>query len=122
MLWFDALIQNEVDRTWRNPNLLIWRGDLFAIDHGAALYFHHDWSWCRNSAKPFDARQHVVRDRATGSPRLTERLAPLITPTVLEQVTKDVPEEWFGDGQRRGRVRQSASRPCPPGSGGHPPS
>ena len=42
MLWFDALVQN-VDRTWRNPNLLVWHGGIWLIDHGAALYFHHDW-------------------------------------------------------------------------------
>jgi hypothetical protein len=95
LLWFDALIQN-VDRTWRNPNLLVWHGGTWLIDHGAALYFHHDWSRA-SPAKPFDARQHVVRDRATRLAQAHERLAPLITPTVLEQVTKDVPEEWFGE-------------------------
>ncbi|MGH3750836.1 MAG: HipA family kinase, partial [Micromonosporaceae bacterium] len=42
VLWFDAFIEN-VDRSWRNPNLLIWHGDLWLIDHGAALYFHHNW-------------------------------------------------------------------------------
>ena len=95
LLWFDALIQN-VDRTWRNPNLLVWHGGTWLIDHGAALYFHHDWSRA-SPAKPFDARQHVVRDRATRIAQAHERLAPLITPTVLELVTKDVPEEWLGE-------------------------
>ena len=42
VLWFDALVQN-VDRTWRNPNLLVWHGNIWLIDHGAALYFHHNW-------------------------------------------------------------------------------
>ena len=42
LLWFDALIQN-VDRTWRNPNLLVWHGDIWLIDHGSALYFQHNW-------------------------------------------------------------------------------
>ena len=42
MLWLDALIQN-VDRTWRNPNLLVWHGDVCLIDHGSALYFQHNW-------------------------------------------------------------------------------
>jgi len=95
LLWFDALIQN-VDRTWRNPNLLVWHGGTWLIDHGAALYFHHDWSRA-SPAKPFDARQHVVRDRATRIAQAHERLAPLITASVLELVTKDVPEEWFGE-------------------------
>jgi hypothetical protein len=95
LLWFDALIQN-VDRTWRNPNLLVWHGGTWLIDHGAALYFHHDWSRA-SPAKPFDARQHVVRDRATRIAQAHERLAPLVTATVLEQVTKDVPQDWFGE-------------------------
>ena len=95
LLWFDALIQN-VDRTWRNPNLLVWHGGTWLIDHGAALYFHHDWSRA-DPAKPFDARQHVVRDRATRIAQAHERLAPQVTATVLEQVTRDVPEEWFGE-------------------------
>lgn len=43
MLWFDALIGN-VDRSWRNPNLLFWHGWPYLIDHGAALAFHHNWA------------------------------------------------------------------------------
>ena len=42
VLWLDAFCAN-VDRTWRNPNLLFWHGDLWVIDHGASLYFHHGW-------------------------------------------------------------------------------
>jgi hypothetical protein len=95
LLWFDALTQN-VDRTWRNPNLLVWHGDIWLIDHGAALYFHHDWSRAAPD-KPFDARQHVVRDRATRLKQAHERLAPLITAPTLERITGDVPPEWFGE-------------------------
>jgi len=109
LLWFDALIQN-VDRTWRNPNLLVWHGDIWLIDHGAALYFQHDWSRPiggagagprraaePDPAKPFDARQHVLRDRATKLEQAHARLAPLVTGALLDEVTTDVPGEWFGD-------------------------
>src|ERR1700755_2396574 len=75
LLWFDALIQN-VDRTWRNPNLLVWHGDIWLIDHGAALYFQHDWSRAAPD-KPFDARHHVVRAQATRLQQAHDRLAPL---------------------------------------------
>ncbi|HEV3381961.1 MAG TPA: HipA family kinase [Trebonia sp.] len=95
LLWFDALIQN-VDRTWRNPNLLVWHGDIWLIDHGAALYFHHDWSRAQ-AAKPFDATQHVLRDRATKLAQAHERLAPLVTEAVLAEVMAGVPPEWFGE-------------------------
>ncbi len=96
LLWFDALIQN-VDRTWRNPNLLVWHGDIWLIDHGAALYFHHDWTRQADPAKPFDARQHVLRGRATRLAEAHVKLAPLVTEALLAEVTTDVPAEWFGD-------------------------
>ena len=49
VLRFDALVQN-VDRAWRNPNLLVWHRDIWLIDHGAALYFHHNWPTAGPSA------------------------------------------------------------------------
>jgi HipA-like protein len=95
VLWFDALVQN-VDRTWRNPNLLVWHRNIWLIDHGAALYFHHNWPTA-DPGRSFDASEHVLRDRAT---RLTEahaELAPRITEVLLKEVTALVPGEWFGD-------------------------
>ena len=63
VLWFDALVHN-VDRTWRNPNLLVWHRNIWLIDHGAALYFHHNWPTA-DPKRSFDASEHVLRDRAT---------------------------------------------------------
>jgi hypothetical protein len=108
LLWFDALIQN-VDRTWRNPNLLVWHGDIWLIDHGAALYFQHDWSRA-DPAKPFDARQHVVKARATRLARAHEKLAPLVTRAVLDDITADVPAQWFGERGADDYVDQLVSR------------
>ncbi len=96
VLWFDALTQN-VDRTWRNPNLLVWHGNIWLIDHGAALYFHHG-SAAADPRKPFDARGHVLGAR--GRPGLDEAhatLAPRVTEAVLEEVARLVPDSWFGD-------------------------
>jgi hypothetical protein len=60
VLWFDALVGN-VDRSWRNPNLLLWHRELQLIDHGATLVFHHDWSRAASAAaKPYDASDHVL--------------------------------------------------------------
>ncbi|MDE6032459.1 MAG: aminotransferase class I and II, partial [Muribaculaceae bacterium] len=42
IVWLDAFLTN-VDRTRLNTNMLIWHGELWLIDHGAALYFHHSW-------------------------------------------------------------------------------
>ncbi|HEX3920759.1 MAG TPA: HipA family kinase [Streptosporangiaceae bacterium] len=97
VLWFDALIQN-VDRTWRNPNLLVWHGDIWLIDHGAALYFHHNWPTARPAA-PFDAKDHVLRPAATRLAAAHETLAPQITDKLLEEVTGLVPPQWLGDGR-----------------------
>jgi hypothetical protein len=96
VLWFDALVQN-VDRTWRNPNLLVWHGDIWLIDHGAALYFHHNWPTAKPLA-PFDASEHVLRPAATRVAAAHIALAPKITKDVLREVTGLVPAEWFGDG------------------------
>ena len=96
LLWFDALIQN-VDRTWRNPNLLVWHKDIWLIDHGAALYFHHNPATA-DPAKPFDAAQHVLAAR--GRPGLEAAhaaLAPRVTKQVLEEIANVVPADWFGD-------------------------
>ena len=95
VLWFDALVQN-VDRTWRNPNLLVWHRNIWLIDHGAALYFHHNWPTA-DPKRPFDAAEHVLRDRATALGAAHAALAPRITAGLLAEVTALVPVEWFGD-------------------------
>jgi hypothetical protein len=102
VLWFDALIQN-VDRTWRNPNLLVWHGDIWLIDHGAALYFHHNWGTTRASA-PFAAKDHVLRGAATELAAAHSTLAPQVTREMLDEITALVPAEWFGDGRPEGYV------------------
>ncbi len=70
VLWFDALVGN-VDRSWRNPNLLMWHRDLWLIDHGATLTFQHAWDRSAGwAAKPYDRTGHVLGAQATvRSPR-----------------------------------------------------
>ena len=97
MLWFDALVGN-VDRTWRNPNLLYWHGRLHMIDHGATLTFQHSWAGAeRWATRPYDARDHVLvgcrPDVAAGD----AALAPLVTDDVLRAAVADVPERWLLD-------------------------
>jgi hypothetical protein len=99
VLWLDALTAN-VDRSWRNPNLLIWHGDLWAIDHGACLYFHHAWSGGIGSAErfarqPYDASDHVLASYLPGVAAADARLAPQVTPDVLGGVLDEVPDEWL---------------------------
>ena len=99
IIWLDALTAN-VDRTWSNPNLLVWHGRTWAIDHGAALYFHHSWptkapSPERFAAQPFDASRHVLRDVAGDISRRHHELAEQVTDEAIEAVVTQVPEDWI---------------------------
>lgn len=99
IIWLDALTAN-VDRTWSNPNLLVWHGQTYAIDHGAALYFHHSWpsrapSAERFAAQPFDAGRHVLRDVAGDLVPRHDELRRLLTAEVLDAALADVPDEWL---------------------------
>jgi hypothetical protein len=104
IVWFDALITN-VDRTVRNPNLLLWRDEVWMIDHGASLYFHHastDWLARANDRFALIA-QHILLPRASGLREAHERLRPLLTSAVLERVMSEVPGEWLEAGEQRAR-------------------
>ena len=99
ILWLDALCAN-VDRSWRNPNLLVWHHQLWAIDHGACLYFHHGWSGgvgsaARFAAQPYDASDHVLAAYLPGVPAVDAELAPQVTGDLLREVTAEVPDEWL---------------------------
>ncbi|MDQ1487599.1 MAG: hypothetical protein QOJ23_113 [Actinomycetota bacterium] len=97
ILWFDAFVAN-IDRTWRNPNLLVWHRQLWCIDHGAALYFHHAWERTspeRFAAQPFDARNHMLIRHAAGVPDADAALAGRITAELLNDVVGQVPQEWL---------------------------
>ncbi|GAB3666685.1 hypothetical protein GCM10027596_34610 [Nocardioides korecus] len=99
ILWLDALCAN-VDRSWRNPNLLLWSGALWAIDHGAALYFHYSWpggtgSPERFAAQPYDASEHILGRFAEQARAQDEALAARLTPAALAEVVAQVPDEWL---------------------------
>ena len=95
VLWFDALVGN-VDRSWRNPNLLLWHRELWLIDHGASLVFHHDWSRAARAAdRPYAADDHVLAAQATDPAAAARALAPRITRDLLEQVVALVPDRWL---------------------------
>lgn len=93
LLWLDALTLN-VDRSWRNPNLLLWHKEVWLIDHGAALYFHHNWSptWQPMSTYRFDAHDHVMLPAAG---RVTADLGDLVTRAMLDEVLALVPDDWL---------------------------
>ncbi|WP_047864855.1 HipA family kinase [Rubrobacter aplysinae] len=96
IVWFDALVTN-VDRTAHNTNLLLWHGNVWLIDHGAALYFHHSWSdWRRASKRPFAAaREHVLLPQAADIREADAELAPKLAPGTLGEVLDLIPDEWL---------------------------
>ncbi|MFG2769538.1 HipA family kinase [Streptomyces sp. NPDC048350] len=97
VVWFDAVI-NNVDRSWRNPNMLVWHGDLWLIDHGATMIWHHNWRGAQASAaKPYDASDHALAPFAPDVAAAAAELAPLVTRELLEEVAADVPDEWLLD-------------------------
>jgi hypothetical protein len=98
IVWFDALLTN-VDRTPRNPNLLVWRRTLWMIDHGAALYVHHRWSgWQQRIHSPFpQIADHVLLPFAGDLKDADARLRPLLTHGVLRAAVDSIPDEWLGD-------------------------
>src|SRR4029453_7160712 len=88
IVWFDAFVMN-VDRTVRNTNMLMWHRQLHLIDHGAALYFHHDWpDGLQKSRAPFpQIRAHVLHGQAAqGAAALDEALATSLGGDVLPQI------------------------------------
>ena len=98
VLWFDALVGN-VDRSWRNPNMLFWHGRLQLIDHGAALTFHHSWPGAAAAVdRPFDAAAHALVECEPDVPAADAALAPRVTRPLLEEVLAQVPDDWFQDG------------------------
>lgn len=95
LLWFDALI-NNVDRSWRNPNLLFWHGRPYLIDHGSALTFHHTWTDPQATAgRPYDAADHVLIGAAPDVAAADAALAPTLTGDVVAAACADVPDEWL---------------------------
>jgi hypothetical protein len=93
---FDAFVMN-VDRTARNPNLLWWQGELWLIDHGAALYFHHDWNGGTAGAdRVFSLiRDHVLLQGADALAEAGAELVRCLTDDTLRGAVALVPDAWL---------------------------
>jgi hypothetical protein len=102
VVWFDAYLQN-VDRTPRNPNLLLWHRNLWLIDHGAALYTQHGWgddleTIAAGAGGRFPIiREHVLLPIAGSIVEADERLAPRLTPELIAKIVGDIPDALLED-------------------------
>ncbi|CAL9392049.1 hypothetical protein SUDANB176_01283 [Streptomyces sp. enrichment culture] len=114
IVWFDALV-NNVDRSWRNPNLLRLRGELWLIDHGATMIWHHNWPGAEGSAaRPYDASDHALKSFAPDVAAAAAELAPQVTEDLLAEVTAEIPDVWLTGEPGFGtpdELRQAYARP-----------
>jgi hypothetical protein len=96
IVWLDAFTTN-VDRTARNPNLLVWHRRLHLIDHGSALYIHHTWrDPAAHARRPFEPiRDHVLLPFAGSIAAADARLAPLVDRDTLEGLADLLPDDWL---------------------------
>ncbi len=95
-VWFDAFVTN-VDRTAKNPNLLYWHKTLHFIDHGAALYFHHNWQNIEKSAESAfpPIRHHVLLQWASAIEAVAEASRKRLSIEVFERILESVPDAWL---------------------------
>lgn len=97
IVWLDSLLLN-VDRTARNTNLLWWHKEVWLIDHGAALYFHHSWTDRDVARKSFPRiSDHVLLSAASELQQVTSDCQRALSPTVVKEVLDLVPDEWLDD-------------------------
>jgi hypothetical protein len=96
VVWFDAFVLN-MDRTPKNPNLLTWHRKVYLIDHGASLYFHHDWRTAPARASDSFAavEDHVLLPRADALTAAATALARRIDLPLLEAILAEVPDGWL---------------------------
>lgn len=107
VVWFDAYVTN-IDRTPRNPNLLMWHRRLWLIDHGAALYFHHTWNnYLTRSRDPFRAiKDHVLLPFASALPEADAKLSACLTAEVIDNIVNQIPDSWLVGDSPFGEVDQ----------------
>jgi hypothetical protein len=98
IVWFDAFVIN-LDRTPRNANMLVWHRQLWLIDHGAALYFHHQWNdFLARSQSPFALiKDHVLLPYAGQLAGVDAAMAECLTPAQIQAAVALIPDSWLTD-------------------------
>lgn len=96
IVWLDSFITN-VDRTFRNTNLLIWHKELWLIDHGASFYFHHSWdNWEETSRTPFTIiKDHALLPKASELQKVHQEFTEKLTDDVLRSIVNTIPDEFL---------------------------
>jgi hypothetical protein len=96
IVWFDAYVTN-VDRTARNPNMLVWHRRLWLIDHGAALYVHHTWrDYAAHSRGPFaPIKNHVLLPLAGSIAQADAAAHAQLGESTLGDIVAGIPDGWL---------------------------
>lgn len=97
VIWLDGLVTNP-DRSPRNPNLLVWHGRPWLIDHGASLSIHYTWRDPAEHARRSHAERladHVLLPFASSIAAADERLAPIVSRALLENLVAELPDDWL---------------------------
>src|SRR5918996_604007 len=98
IVWFDSFVTN-VDRTVRNTNMLMWHKELWLIDHGASLYFHHSWENFEGQAqRPFiQVKDHVLLSQASQLDTVDTAFRMILTTERIRSIVSLVPDDWLTD-------------------------
>jgi hypothetical protein len=98
IVWLDCLLLN-VDRTVRNTNMLLWHKELWLIDHGASLYFHHSWqNWLEKASQPFAlVKDHVLLPYATELDAVDKAYKAILSDQLIQGIVSLVPDAWLGN-------------------------
>lgn len=96
IVWLDAFITN-IDRTFRNTNMLIWHKELWLIDHGAAFFFHHSWdNWEKHAQSPFVyVKDHVLLPKASQLAEANADALERLTEAKLREIVSLIPDVWL---------------------------
>lgn len=96
IVWMDALLTN-MDRTPKNTNMLIWHKELWLIDHGASLYFHHAMqNWEEQSRRPFTLiKDHVLLPQAAELEEVDVAFKAILSDELIDSILSIIPLEWL---------------------------
>ena len=105
IVWLDSFLTN-VDRTVRNTNILLWQRELWLIDHGASLYFHHSWNgWEKTALTPFPyIKDHALIRDASMLREADEIMRQRITPETIRAIVDTIPDDWLDEPEEQRKV------------------
>jgi hypothetical protein len=96
IVWLDCFLTN-MDRTCRNTNMLLWHKELWLIDHGASMYFHHSWqNWEEQALRPFAlVKDHVLLPYASELESVDADFKTKLSNAFISSAVDLIPDSWL---------------------------